>query len=100
MKTEIERRAALALKTLPKKIHHEAIRAIIELEYLVNLQGMLSNEEIAKLPNVRLLGSGSFRDIYSYGKNDARIKIVFSINKAGGEISISDIALPEQLEGE
>lgn len=100
MKTEIERRAMLALKTLPKKTQREAERAIGELEFLVNIQGMVSKDEVARLPNVRLLGSGSYRNVYSYGRKDTRITIVFSIDNADSTISIADIALPEQLEGE
>ncbi|HHT1356664.1 hypothetical protein [Enterobacter hormaechei] len=100
MKIDIDRRVILALNTLKKREINEVNENLRQFNSEFNKKASIIRKNIGKNPLVRMISEGSERRLYSYGK-DNRIKLIFSIPKsAEDEISVVDIAYPEQVEKE
>lgn len=97
MNIEIDRRVMLALKTLKKKEQKEVYNYINQIQSDLTKKTSVVKNNLAKSPFVKILSEGGEGKVFSYGKEN-HIQLVVSIKKnKEDELSIVDIAYPDQL---
>lgn len=97
MNVQIDRRVMLALKTLKKKEQTEVSNYIKQIQSGFNIKTSVVKKNLTKNPFVKILSEGGEGKVFSYGREN-HIQLVVSIqNNKEDELSVVDIAYPDQL---
>jgi len=97
MNIQIDRRVMLAVKTLKKKEQEEVHKYLKEIHSGFNIKTSVVKKNLTKNPFVKIISEGGEGKVFSYGKEN-HIQLVVSIkNNKEDELSIVDIAYPDQL---
>lgn len=97
MNVQIDRRVMLALKTLKKKEQTEVSNYIKQIQSGFNIKTSVVKKNLTKNPFVKILSEGGEGKVFSYGREN-HIQLVVSIkNNKEDELSVIDIAYPDQL---